>query len=136
MRSAVWAGPRGVHRDGEQPGGVPTAAAIAPVVGNVKQVLVDSDDVTEVAITELEMAKAGQPSGLTILVATQREPTAALSEGMRRSSLSLPNRRNLFARQPADEIRQAARTGLSTSGTTPFATAVRGAAVPIVFDRS
>jgi hypothetical protein len=52
---------------------VPTVAAIAPVVTNVKQVLVDSGFVTEAAITQLETGPDGQPSGLTVLAAVKRE---------------------------------------------------------------
>lgn len=52
---------------------VPTVAAIAPVVANVRTVLVDSGYVTEAAITQLENDKDGQASGLTVLAAVQRE---------------------------------------------------------------
>ena len=52
----------------------PTVAAIAPVVANVRTVLVDSGYVTAAAITQLETGKDGQPSGLTVLAAVQREP--------------------------------------------------------------
>jgi len=52
---------------------VPTLAAIAPVVANVKEVLVDSGFVTEAAITQLENDETGQPTGLTVLAAVKRE---------------------------------------------------------------
>jgi len=52
---------------------VPTVAAIAPVVTNVKEVLVDSGFVSQAAITQLETGLDGQPSGLTVLAAVQRE---------------------------------------------------------------
>ena len=50
---------------------VPTLAAIAPVVANVKEVLVDSGFVTEAAITQLENDDTGQPTGLTVLAAAR-----------------------------------------------------------------
>ena len=45
-----------------------------PASGKVKPVLVDSGHVTAAGITELEKGKDGQPSGLTVLAAVQREP--------------------------------------------------------------
>lgn len=52
---------------------VPTVAAIAPVVGNVKEVLVDSGYVSQTAISQLEISPDGRPSGLTVLAAVERE---------------------------------------------------------------
>ena len=52
---------------------VPTVEAIAPVVANVKEVLVDSGLVTQAAITQLETGPDGQPTGLTVLATVSRE---------------------------------------------------------------
>jgi len=51
----------------------PTVAAIVPAAGPVKQVLVDSGYVSEPAIRQLEHDAHGQPTGLTVLAAVQRE---------------------------------------------------------------
>ena len=53
---------------------VPTAAAIAPVVVSVKEVLVDTGYVSEKAIAQLETGADGKPTGLTVLAAVKREP--------------------------------------------------------------
>jgi transposase len=52
---------------------VPTVAAITPLVGNVKEVLVDSGYVSQAAITQLEIGPDGRPSGLTVLASVERE---------------------------------------------------------------
>jgi transposase len=53
---------------------VPTVESIVPVVGTVKEVLIDSGFVSEAAITALETDATGQRTALTVLAAVQREP--------------------------------------------------------------
>ena len=52
---------------------VPTVQAIVPAVGPVTAVLIDSGFVSEAAVRALEVDPAGQPTGLTVLAALQRE---------------------------------------------------------------
>jgi hypothetical protein len=57
--------------DKEQLG--PTFQSIAPLVGSVKEILVDSGFVSEEAIARLELDEAGQRTGRTVLAAVKRE---------------------------------------------------------------
>jgi hypothetical protein len=52
---------------------VPTLQAIVAAVGPVKEVLIDSGFVSEAAVHAVEIDAAGQPTGLTVLAALQRE---------------------------------------------------------------
>jgi hypothetical protein len=52
---------------------VPTVQAIVPAVGPVKEVLIDSGFVSEAAVHAVEVDALGQPTGLTVLAALQRE---------------------------------------------------------------
>jgi transposase len=52
---------------------IPTVQAIVPAVGPVKEALIDSGFVSEAAVRAVEVDAAGQPTGLTVLAALQRE---------------------------------------------------------------
>ena len=52
---------------------VPTVQAIVPAVGPVTAVLIDSGFVSEAAVQAVELDAAGQPTGLTVVAALQRE---------------------------------------------------------------
>lgn len=51
----------------------PSFAAVAPEAGPVKEVLIDSGFVSEEAVGQLEWDAQGQPTGVRVLAAIQRE---------------------------------------------------------------
>jgi len=72
--SRLIVGQRVTNKTNDQRQLVPTARAIEPCVGAVKDVLVDSGFVSEAAVKTLEMNEARQPSGLVVLAPRKREP--------------------------------------------------------------
>jgi transposase len=63
---------------------VPTVQAIVPAVGPVQEVLIDSGFVSEAAVRAVEVDARGQPTGLTVLAALQREAHGRTVEQLER----------------------------------------------------